>query len=156
MPETVRLLSDARAAVTARYARALDKAVRAVALQIVAQTQDNILAYPEPTRPIDTGAYRASVGADMGDMQGRAQALKAARARAATPGVKSGRTHKVNEGPPPEPPGELEAVVSVAADYGYYIEVGTDRMPARPSLKPARDEVAAQVEQVVARYLRRV
>ena len=33
--------------------------------------------------------------------------------------------------------GDLEAVVSVGAEYGVYQEYGTSRMPAQPYLTPA-------------------
>jgi len=42
-------------------------------------------------------------------------------------------------------PDELTGVVSVGAEYGIYVELGTSRAPAQPFLLPAAEQVIKEI-----------
>ena len=47
----------------------------------------------------------------------------------------------------------LEAEVGPTANYGYYVEHGTSRMPGQPYLVPARDRIAPTFEAAMAQVI---
>lgn len=49
----------------------------------------------------------------------------------------------------PSRPSPSEADVTSHAEYSIYVEVGTSRMAAQPFMRPALDENAAQIEELV-------
>jgi HK97 gp10 family phage protein len=51
------------------------------------------------------------------------------------------------------PVDELTSEVVVGQEYGIYQEFGTVRMPARPYLRPAVEEVAPAFEQAIAQAI---
>lgn len=114
------------------YERAVDQAVRKVALDTEADAKTRITVHDA----IDTGAARASIYLSAGGSSGYAKATAEATALAARPGKHSGRPHDVRFFPE-RMAGHLEACISVAVEYGANIEYGTAHVPARPYFVPA-------------------
>lgn len=50
----------------------------------------------------------------------------------------------------------LEAVVGPTADYGFYVEHGTSRMPGQPFLFPALDRITPTFEAAMGQVLTQV
>lgn len=98
--------------------------------QIVRKTALDAQAAAQAASPVDTGALRASIytasfGASVGtnaQVSVQATAGKAALF------------------PPYELTAAFQAAVVVGAEYGYWVEVGTTRRPARPFLLPAIED----------------
>lgn len=49
--------------------------------------------------------------------------------------------------------GELEQIIAVGAEYGEYLELGTEKMPARPFMTPTIDELQKEVTQFFQNFL---
>ncbi|MCW5936726.1 MAG: hypothetical protein KIT11_05410 [Fimbriimonadaceae bacterium] len=125
--------------------KGLDGAVRALASECQARAIDNIGAYPEARRPIDTGAMQASIYVETADSSERQEAL----ARAAEQYATASRAEAPPEGAASPRPADLEAKVAVGVEYGVYVEQGTPKMAARPFLEPALASLEAETERVV-------
>lgn len=91
--------------------------------------------------PVDTGLLRASVYTVTSRSSNRAEAD--ANAQQIAPGVDLGMEPTAQE---------MTAVVTVGAEYGIYVELGSEKMGARPYLGPALE----QVSQRLGAELRRV
>ena len=136
----------------------LSKAVAALGFAVQDRAVDNI----QKVEALDTGALRASVYVDAGDIRGRESAVAAAITEGKNPGQHSGRPHLETviavEGERVE--GPLEAKVGVCVNYGIYVEMGVDNafgrgihIPARPYLIPAAEEVRGESAEVVKKFI---
>jgi len=136
----------------------LSNAIRALGFAVQARASDNV----EKVDAIDTGALRASIFTDTNGSKTRDQAVAAAIAAGKNPGVHSGKpqleTVIAAEGEQVE--GPFEAKVGVCVNYGIYVEMGVNnafgrniRIPARPYLLPAAEEVRGEAAEVTKRFI---
>jgi len=115
-----------------------DKVIRKAAADIKARAQDKA--------PIDTGFLKNSIymktNRESGYAAARAEAMKSNPEATMLPEV--------------EDPGELSAIIAVGAEYGVYVEFGTNKAPARPYLTPATEEVRPALTEAMRRILGRL
>lgn len=100
---------------------------------VVRKTALDAEAKAKSAAPIDTGCLANSIytATSRGTNYRDPQHIPDAR----------GANPKADLAPDRGPTEKLEAVVSVAASYGIYVEMGTAKMAARPYLGPAAEAV---------------
>lgn len=128
--------------------------LRQQAAKAVRKAAFDIEAKAKIAAPVDTGFLRNSIytvtsrSSRYGGAQSRAE-NHASKKYAGTRKSKLGKRVSVegqmfNE--VEQPTSDLEAIVTVGAEYGAYGELGTSRMPARPFLGPAAEAVRPSFE----------
>lgn len=126
-----------------------DAGMRKLAFDIEAEAKQRVTAIDA----IDTGALRASIYASTFRESGHAAALSSAKAASAQPGKKTGKPNETFAMFPDEPPMQNEVTVSVGAEYGIYIELGTVNMIARPYFAPAIEHVMTDAPVEIVRQI---
>lgn len=101
---------------------------------------------------VDTGALMNSIYTQADGTDGRDEAIAAATEASLTTGKHSGKPHGAPfEGAPQENTGRgLSAKVGVAAEYGIYVEMGTEHTGQRPFLNPAAQEIRPKAAEIVS------
>ena len=120
----------------------VSKAVRKAAFDVQGQAQANV--------PVDTGAAKASIYVATSDTDGYAKAVDDATSFAQARNVNAKAPKFFDDVMDTETLTDMQALVVVAVNYGYWLEYGTSKRPARPFLIPAMLAIGPIFDQAIA------